>query len=518
MKTLRSNLIPVVLAVSLVAATAMGATITFDNDGGDNRWDTAANWSSDAVPGTGDVARIIGSHFVLIDDAVVAAVKNFQVGWGPSDGSDPQAGEVRMTGGSLSWTAASRVGQRAPGSLTADGATLNGTQNLFIGDGAGGDASLTMTGGSLTLSHASKRRNLKFGLNARGTGSITGATVSVNGDIYTGEGAESVGSLTLVESTVTLGDDFRTALSGGTGTLNISNSTIAGGSEFRLGSGGGNGTAVITDSTLSFDGAFDVGRGFGSIATFNMTGGTINVGSETTTNAMRFGYQGGNGTGTIRGATLNVKGNLVVGNNVAGDPLIGAQGLLNLIDTIVNVGNPVTNQEFSVGKNRGTGVVEMTGGQVNVLSGDARIGETTFQSVEPFAAYPGNGSLTIRGGGILSVSDANSLQIGINDSTGIVKLIDGIILAGTLEIGQPGSGGILDIWNGSVVLNGDQSALVEQYVNDGLIIPFSNAVPGASIEYSFDGDHTTVTAIPEPGTMALLGCGALALMRKRRRR
>ena len=203
----------------IVSPFAHAATRTFDNDGLDNRWDNALNWSDDAIPVSGDTARVIGVDYALIDDAVTAAVKTLQVGWGPTDGSDPQAGELRMTGGSLGWTAASRVGQRATGLFTMQGGAIDSTHNLFVGDDPGGAATFVMTGGSLTLSHASNLRNLKFGLDgAQGTGTISNAVVSVNGDLYIGENADSVGTLSLIDSTVTVGDDFRTGLAGGTRT------------------------------------------------------------------------------------------------------------------------------------------------------------------------------------------------------------------------------------------------------------------------------------------------------------
>jgi len=64
-----------VFAVALVGSPlAHAATRTFDNDGLDNRWDNALNWSGDTIPVSGDTARVIGVDYALIDDAVTAAV------------------------------------------------------------------------------------------------------------------------------------------------------------------------------------------------------------------------------------------------------------------------------------------------------------------------------------------------------------------------------------------------------------------------------------------------------------
>ena len=148
MKSKSSYLIVIVVLALLGSLPAGAATRTWDHEGLDHRWDTAANWSNDKIPvvANGDTARVIGADYALIDKDVTAAVKVLQVGWGPSDGSDPQAGELRMTGGSLSWTAASRVGQRAPGLFTMEAGAINSTHNFFIGDDPGGLASFLVTG------------------------------------------------------------------------------------------------------------------------------------------------------------------------------------------------------------------------------------------------------------------------------------------------------------------------------------------------------------------------------------
>jgi hypothetical protein len=159
----------------------------------------------------------------------------------------------------------------------------------------------------------------------------------------------------------------------------------------------------------------------------------------------------------------------------------------------------------------------MSGGTVNI-NGGIRVGSTNIETIgeeEPFEEilHPGTGTLTMTGG-LISAADANALEIGTLDSTGWLELLGGTIKVGDLVIGENGG---MNITKGTLILAGDKSETVLGYINSGSIIAYGGGV-GTEVLYDLSDGKTTITAIPEPGTIALLGLGALVALRRRRKR
>ena len=85
-------------------------------------------------------------------------------------------------------------------------------------------------------------------------------------------------------------------------------------------------------------------------------------------------------------------------------------------------------------------------------------------------------------------------------------------------------GGIIDIHAGTLKLVGDwrvddlpNNKNLQQLIANGDIIGWHGASPGINVSYDSMTDTTNVTAqVPEPTTIALLGLGGLALLRRRR--
>lgn len=423
----------------------MAATRTWDNEGGDNRWDNAVNWSANKIPTSADDVRIVlaGAGECLIDSAVIAEPKNVFVGY------EGAAGDLRMTGG-LFTPNNTHVGRASVGRFFLSDGTVNTTNLMHVGDDAGGVGTLTVSGGTMNLGNTEV--------------------------------------------------DWQT---------------------LHIGRDGATGTVTISGGVLSI-GTLQVGNAVDSLGNLVVSGGTINVGMVGNTNAMNIANSGAKGTATISDGIINVSGYLNVGNDAGSDGLVPSDGLLEMLGGTVNIGAIDTEldwRDLRIGHNEGVGVMNMSGGTVNV-SGDLVVGSTLIEVIlDPFQEipHPGTGRVTMTGG-LISIPDANSVKIGTDGSTGLLELFGGTIRAGALEIGEPGSGGIMDIRAGTLILDGDRREKVLAYIQAGLMTAYGGA-SGGEVRYDYDianAGKTTVTAIPEPATVLLIGLGGFALIRRKR--
>ena len=128
------------------------SAVTWTGGGGDNNWDTAANWNTDSVPGSGDDVTINIAANVVHSNNVTDSINSLT-------STEP----LTISGGTLSIAAASTIGS----TLTMTGGTLTGTGDVTV------SGLVTLTAGTLSGSSA---------LNANG-GILINPPDNTNGDI-----------------------------------------------------------------------------------------------------------------------------------------------------------------------------------------------------------------------------------------------------------------------------------------------------------------------------------------------
>ena len=128
------------------------SAVTWTGGGGDNNWDTAANWNTDSVPTSGDEVTIDIAANVVHSSNVTDSINSLT-------STEP----LTISGGTLSIAAASTIGS----TLTINGGTLTGTGDVTV------SGLVTLTAGTLSGSSA---------LNANG-GITINPPDNTNGDI-----------------------------------------------------------------------------------------------------------------------------------------------------------------------------------------------------------------------------------------------------------------------------------------------------------------------------------------------
>jgi len=220
----------------------------------------------------------------------------------------------------------------------------------------------------------------------------------------------------------------------------------------------------------------------------------------------------------------------------------GGNGILN-----ISGGDVIANEGFIISNNAdATGTVNMTGGTLTVHAssdpdpkrwyrkmltiGDS--GPGTFNmdggavtvDMDMWLAFraTSSGNLNMTGGTI-DVAGSIYLDYNIHGSVtgiwgagaapGAIQLDGGVITASDLVMTADGS---LDLTEGKMILDGDDTLAVWEYVDAGLITGYGSA-DNVRVGYDVRNDETILVAvIPEPATLALLGLGGLLSLRRRR--
>jgi hypothetical protein len=230
---------------------------SFDDDADNGDWGTAANWSTDAVPGADDDVCIPAGVFSVSVNGPVPAVRSL----------DAPTTSLRVTGALTVSTGTAQVtGLDVFGTASFGGALTATTVSLRSGGSLGGTGamtirSLTWSGGTLAGTGTTIVGDGALQLRGAGTKQLTSRTLDIRGPSeITGAGALELGTAARVEvaSTLTLQGDA--TLGGTAGAIHVA----PGGTLAKA--GGGTATVALP---LDNDGSLDVSGG-----TLNLTAGS----------------------------------------------------------------------------------------------------------------------------------------------------------------------------------------------------------------------------------------------------
>lgn len=230
--------------------------------------------------------------------------------------------------------------------------------------------------------------------------------------------------------------------------------------------GFGSGNTTLTVNSGSLTSAKEIQVGNASVGTLTVNGGAAHAGWD-----MVVGDATGTGTLNVNGGTADTPYQMVLGRGV------GSAGTLHTTAGTVNVaGNLV------VGWAGGTGSLNMNGGTVN--------SNGTFWFAPDLGSQANINILD----GVLNLKGATQIDVGGTYHVEIQK--------GTIN------------WYNSLP-NGPETILAWAAAGK-----WSGYGSGANIRASYDAGTqiTTITAVPEPATMALLSLGGIAMLRRNRKK
>ncbi len=442
-------------------------------DGGD--WDTASNWSSDAVPTAADN--------VTIGIAITNPVTHNS---SSSDSVDSITSQdpLDLSGGSLS------IGTMATlnASLTLDGGTVSGGPiNLsngatLVGTDNGGTLSGVTLDGTLDLATNSSHVTITNGLTLDGTIDLGNASGSTAGQLNF-VGAQALGGTGSIVFGGSGGNAINTAANGDSGTLTIGSGITIDGKHGTIGyNNSGNETPLVNQGTIDND----------------VSGGGFNVYGANWTNsgtlqASNGGYLGLNIAGTNSGSII-----------ASGSTVVLSQTWTNNGSITVNGGGEVDLYgTYSLGAGSS---LEGSGGTVD-FEGTLNNAGTTLALDNGSLAYVMNNG-TIDGGTVAMTNGAvlegpRGTLAGVTlDGTldlattgGAVTVTNGLTLDGTIDLGNASgsTGGALDFvgaqalgGTGSIVFGGSGGNAINTAANgDSGTLTIGSGI-------TIDGKHGTI--------------------------
>jgi autotransporter-associated beta strand protein len=340
--------------------------------------------------------------------------------------------------------------------------------------------------------------------------------------------------------------DFRigagdTGQGGGNGYMTIKDTAqlnMLGANTFNVGDTGSNGSLTMNGGTITLsNGLFNVGTG-NSGSTYSMGSLTINAGTLNVNNWIAIGQGGGTGTATMYGGTINKTGD---GGIVLGS--IGGTGTWTYNGGTINNNTALILGEYGTAISLpGSGTFYLNGGLVQATQVQA--GTVTNPGTATGNFYFNGGTLqasaastdfmtTVGAGATLAVKvqhngaiiDTQNFSVTINQilaedssSTGGGLTKQG---AGTLTITQNATytgnttvtGGILNMLNINTPAATVSVVSGAELIANSIVATTLNIGSGTGVVESLsDGpiSSSSLSPVPEPGTLVLLATAALA--------
>jgi autotransporter-associated beta strand protein len=367
---------------------------------------------------------------------------------------------------------------------------------------------LNMTGGTITKTGDEKM--IVGHNNAKGIVVQSGGTINVNNELFVGnENSGAEGTYTLSGSgALNVANEVVVGRESGTGILNVNGGTITttGNGNMYVGRRNGTGTLNQTAGTISVIKEFGVGsRDDNKIGTgtYNLSG----TGTITATNNIFIGKeQGASGTMTMTGGTMTGSDKLILGHNQATGSLTQSGGTVTVTNEVyignennalsvgiytlsgsgvLNLGN-----EVIVGRDNGTGTLNLNGGTVNAkkISG-------------------GNGTATVNfNGGILKAKQDESNLIENLDvadvQSGGIKIDSNGFNVSTSQV-LTGTGGLEKSGAGQLTVSGANTYAGTTTVTAGAF-RIEKAGLNAIIDSAANTLEAQFTLQPAPGDYPIL--------------
>jgi hypothetical protein len=399
-------------------------------------------------------------------------------GWSAAS-NQADTGTYNLSGGSLTATYVTVANWPGAASFTQTGGSHQ-VASLTIGSLGIGTYNLSGDSSSLVVTSI---ETVGSADGASGTLNQTGGSHTVNGGLYLGYGSASAGAVTLSAGTLFVGAPEYVGLAGAgsfwqsggthiaatlyvgdfpgsTGRYAMTNGTLTVLADAYVGYLGA-GSFLQSGGTHSVGGNLYIGYVIGSNGAYNLDGGSLAVGA--------YEYVAFSGT-----ATLNQTGGLHTATNFVDLALSpGAHGFYNFS------GGSLTTPSLYVG-DQGQGFFSQSAGATLTLT------DSLFIGFKP----PSSGTVALTGG----VVSANNMYVGYLGAGSFQQSGGAAAIAGTLHIGQPGTG------NATVNLSGG-SLVAAATINHGTIIQ--------------TGGSSTLGPITGIGSISLGGGSASAQMTAR---